>query len=82
MNFEDIFEAQEEERKHEMTNNPMQTTSANAHLASAFRNVPTSENNKDTKINPAIAERLKSFQVGDQYEVVNLIGEGAYGTVW
>ncbi|KXN68123.1 Pkinase-domain-containing protein [Conidiobolus coronatus NRRL 28638] len=31
--------------------------------------------------NASAAERLAGFHVGDQYELINLIGEGAYGTV-
>jgi mitogen-activated protein kinase 1/3 len=32
--------------------------------------------------NASAAERLAGFKVGDQYDLINLIGEGAYGTVW
>jgi mitogen-activated protein kinase 1/3 len=32
--------------------------------------------------NASAAERLAGFHVGEQYELINLIGEGAYGTVW
>ncbi|KXN68118.1 MAP kinase 1 [Conidiobolus coronatus NRRL 28638] len=31
--------------------------------------------------NASAAERLAGFKVGDQYDLINLIGEGAYGTV-
>lgn len=29
-----------------------------------------------------VAQRLQSFHVGEHYELLNLVGEGAYGTVW
>lgn len=29
-----------------------------------------------------LASRLQHFNAGDQYEVVDIVGEGAYGVVW
>jgi mitogen-activated protein kinase 1/3 len=29
-----------------------------------------------------IVSRLKQFNGGDQYDVVDVVGEGAYGVVW
>ena len=29
-----------------------------------------------------LIQKLKGFKVGDQYDLLNIIGEGAYGTVW
>lgn len=29
-----------------------------------------------------LAARLQQFNAGDQYEVVDIVGEGAYGVVW
>jgi mitogen-activated protein kinase 1/3 len=29
-----------------------------------------------------IASRLKHFNGGDQYDVIDIVGEGAYGVVW
>lgn len=29
-----------------------------------------------------ITTRLKQFNAGDQYEIIDVVGEGAYGVVW
>lgn len=29
-----------------------------------------------------ITNRLKQFNAGDQYEIIDVVGEGAYGVVW
>lgn len=29
-----------------------------------------------------ITARLRQFNAGDQYEIVDVVGEGAYGIVW
>lgn len=29
-----------------------------------------------------IVARLKHFNGGDQYDVIDIVGEGAYGVVW